>query len=131
MIMTVRKDKRISVRVPAFYLNVCTEKGINISYVCRQALFLAIKQHENMPIQGKLRSKSIAAAQFNELKRLRLREETPEFHEKICEMSYKTVLFKHFFMPRADQKELVSLAGFLDQGNFAEDVLQDVYKNEA
>lgn len=87
-----------------------------------------MKQSENIPDQGKLRSKTVAVSLFNELKRLRLREETEIIHHNLSKMVYKTALFKHFYLARASQEELLQLAAFLDQGDFAEDVLQEVYK---
>jgi hypothetical protein len=70
----------------------------------------------------------MALSLFSGIRQLRYREENDEIHEKLCNYSYKTPHFKHFFLGRAEPSEMVALGEFLDQDDFAEDVLQDIYK---
>jgi hypothetical protein len=129
--MVEKKYSRISVRVPQSWKKNCHEKGISISYVCRGALFQAMNQSEKVLNSGsKFKSKQQAAMIFNSLKPLFVRTITPEIDQKLNESSFKTSVFRDIFLMRAEPEELIVLGEFLDQGEYAEEILQEVYFND-
>jgi len=42
---------------------------------------------------------------------------------------FKTPYFKTVFLPRAQPNELILLGDFLSQGEYAEEILQEVYND--
>jgi hypothetical protein len=126
--MAEKKVQRISVRVPGSYKRTCRERSINISFVCRAALFQAIQQSEKvLSGQGKMRSKQRAAAIFNSLRAFFVRTERAEITQKITNSKYKTEVFRDCYLHLALPEELVVLGEFLEQGEYAEELLQEVY----
>lgn len=125
-----KKYSRISVRVPDSWKRACHEKGISISYCCRSALFQAINQSDPVLRAGaKLRSKQQAASLFNALRPFFVRTITPDFDKKMDDQIFKLPFFKDFFVQKAHPEELIVLGEFLDQGEYAEEILQEAYND--
>jgi len=104
------------------------ERGIEISYICRSALFQAMQQSDPVLRAGsKLKSKQQAAALWNAIQPLVVRTITPDFAEELTEKPVKTAIFRSFVMPGATPQEIIVLGEFLDQGEYAEIILQEVY----
>jgi hypothetical protein len=127
--MVEKKYQRISVRIPGSWKRTLSEKGIPISLVCRSALFQAMQQSEKvLSEQGKMRSKQHAAALFNALRPFFVRTTMSEFEERLRKNAYKTTIFRNFYLVRATEPgELTVLSEFLEQGEFAEEILAEVY----
>jgi hypothetical protein len=129
--MVEKKYSRISVRVPQSWKRTCHEKGIEISLVCRAALFQAINQTDPVLRAGaKLKSKQQAASIFNALRPFFVRTIPSDFDEKMKLQVFKTPLFKATFLPLAEPEEVIVLGEFLNQGEYAEEILQEVYSHD-
>jgi hypothetical protein len=126
--MVEKKYSRISVRVPQSWKRTCREKGISISFVCRAALFQAMQQSEKaISIQSTLRSKQQAAALYNSLKNYIVRTINPVIESELIKNHVKLYTFRDFFISRATGPDLILLAEFLGQEEYAEQVLQEIY----
>ena len=88
-----------------------------------------MNQSENVHRIGqKIRSKPQAAALFNGLAPLRVRTIDPQ-NEVIMQHSYQKMnQFRLFLSEKASPAELMILGEFLDQGEFAEEVLLEAYR---
>ena len=127
--MAEKKVERLSIRVPSSWKRRLSERGIPISIVCRTALLNAMQQSDPVLQAGsKLKTKAQAASLFNALMPLRVRTLTPEFEPDLIKKPYKSQWFRAILIPKANPQELMILGEFLDQGEFAEEVLQEVYK---
>lgn len=127
--MVEKKYSHMSFRVPSTWKKRCQELKIDISYNCRAALYRAMVQADKIhDHQGNLHSKQRAAFLFNGLKGLRVHTETDIFHRKLSELPFKSEEFKCFFLPLAESDELIALAEFLEQGECAEEILQEIYR---
>jgi hypothetical protein len=130
--MVEKKTKFISVRVPASWKRRFQERGIEASQICRSALFQALQQSDLVLNAGsKLRSKKVAAALWNGLRETVVRtipaEFEPELSKKIVKIPYfrKLLLSNESLSPN----ELVVLGDFLSQGEYAEEILSEVYNS--
>lgn len=74
-----------------------------------------------------MKSKQQAAALWNAIQPLVVRTITPDFAEELTEKPVKTAIFRSFVMPGATPQEIIVLGEFLDQGEYAEIILQEVY----
>ena len=127
--MPEKKVSRISVRVPHSWKKKFHERGIEISHVVRSALWLALNQTDPVLQAGsKLHSKSQAVSLFNALSPLRVRTLTPDFERDLAQKPIKSYWFRSLLIPKANPQELMILGEFLDQGEYAEEVLQEVYR---
>ena len=126
--MVEKKSELISVRVPGSWKRTLKERGIEISYVCRSALYQALNQTDPVLKAGaKLRSKQRAAALFNALQPILVRTFDDKNARILSELPFKIQKFREILMPGATPSELQVLGEFLDQGEYAEEILQDVY----
>lgn len=124
-----KKTKRISVRVPTSWKAKCHERGIEISHVCRSALWMALNQSDQVVKAGaKLRSKEAAAQLFNALLDIRVRTISPSGENILAQNPDKMMVFREFLSPKCNPQELIILGEFLNQGEYAEDLLREVYK---
>lgn len=123
-----KKHSRISVRVPSSWKKKFQERGVEISYICRSALFQALQQSDPvLRVGSKLHSKQQAAALWNALSALVVRTIPEEFAQELKQNPVKLPIFRALVMPGASAKELIVLGEFLDQGEYAEEILQEVY----
>lgn len=83
---------------------------------------------QNPQKTGKLRSKITAARLYNNLISFFVRTRTPEIEQKLINLPFKTMVFRDFFLQKANPQEIIILAEFLEQGEYAEEVLQDVWR---
>jgi hypothetical protein len=76
---------------------------------------------------SKTKSKQQAAMLWNSLKPFFVRTEPADLELQMRKNSFKTPTFRSIFLPRAQPTELVVLGQFLDQGEYAEEILCEVY----
>ena len=126
--MSEKKVKRISVRVPASWKTKCKQNQILISEICRSAIWAAICKCEfTLPGAAKLRSKATAARLFNALSEHRVRTSTPENEAYLVRSPVKLGVFSEILKENASADDLISLGEFMNQGEYAEEVLSEVY----
>ena len=126
--MVERKIKRISVRVPASWIRILNERNVPISHTCRAALYQQMNLTDpNSQNVGKIRSKQRAAALFHELKPAISRTLSAEHAQNLTLQPVKLPTFRQILQKNISPAELSLLAEFLDQMDFAEEILQDVY----
>lgn len=126
--MAEKKTVRISVRVPQSWKRTISERGIKTSYICRAALFQAINQTDPVLRSGaKLRSKQRAAALWSGLSSVTVRTISEDHTKILTELPFKIIEFRKIMMPACNPAELQVLGEFLEQEEYAEEVLQDVY----
>ena len=124
-----KKVKRISIRVPASWKSKCQERAIPISHICRSALWQALNASDEILKSGStIRQKGQAASLFNALLDLRVRTITPDLEDELKQKVFKTLWFRAIMIPKCSPQELMILGEFLDQGEFAEEILQGAYK---
>jgi hypothetical protein len=127
--MVEKKVSRISVRVPHSWKRKFHERGIEISTVVRSALWVALNQSDPVLLAGsKIKSKQQAVSLFNALSALRVRTITPEFEPEMRQKVFKSAWFRSILIPKSSPQELMVLGEFLDQGEYAEEVLQEAYR---
>jgi hypothetical protein len=130
----VIKLARISVRIPGSWKKSLREKGISISEITRSALRSALNQTNLPQNSGKMRSKVEAVKAFNGLSRIAVRTDNhfyPGFFEEMKDSFIKLPVFRRKVMEiryNATPDELRSLADFCEQGEYAEEILNEVYK---
>ena len=126
--MLERKDVRISVRVPRSWLKRFHDAGIEISYVARSALFQALQTSEEVNKAGsKLHSKQQAAALFNALSYIRNNVNFMQYTNELTKIPVKLPYFRMIALPICTPKELIIMGEFLDQGEYAEEILQEIF----
>ena len=76
---------------------------------------------------GKLRSKQRAASLYNALANVRVRTIDENLHQNLVINPLKLMIFREILLKKCDPGELMVLAEFLDQGQYAEEVLQDAF----
>jgi hypothetical protein len=129
--MPEKKHSRISVRINPSWKRKFQERGISISLICRSALFQALQQTDPVLRAGsKMQSKQQAAALWNALRALVVRTIPVQFELELRKQIIKTPFFRSFCLPGAMPQELIILGEFLDQGEYAEEILQTVYGSD-
>lgn len=127
--MLERKDVRISVRVPRSWLIRFKDAGIEISYVARSALFQALQTSEEVNKAGsKLHSKQQAACLFNAMAYIRNNLNFKQYEDELNKIPVKLPYFRMIAVPICSPKELIIMGEFLDQGEYAEEILQEVFR---
>ena len=127
--MSEKKTKRLSFRVPGSWQRETQSRHIPYSQICRSAVFSAIKQASNLKGTGaKMRSKEVAASLFNDLLEARVRTITPQMEPLLRQADNKMHWFREIMIEKCTGSTLISLAEFLDQGEFAEEVLNEAYR---
>lgn len=118
----------MALRVPQSWKKRCKERHLNISYICRSAIFQALQQSEPVLRAGAmLKSKQQAASLWNALQPLVVRTISDGDREFLTEISAKSTHFKVLLVNVATPQELVILGEFLDQAEYAEEILQEVF----
>ena len=126
--MVELKTESISIRIPRSWKRKFQENGIKISYVARSALFQALQQSEEVMKAGqRMHSKQMAASLFNSLAYVRNNFSFKQNEKELCIRSVKLPLFRTMMLPLCSAKELIILGEFLDQGEYAEEILQEVF----
>lgn len=126
--MPEKKTQFVHVRVPPSWKRLFLERGINASYVARAALFQALQKSDPVLQAGaRLHSKQRAAALYNSLKEFLVRTLSEKDVHLLCETIVKTACFREICLPLANAQELIILGEFLDQAEFAEEILQEIY----
>jgi len=116
------------VRVPRSWKLKFKERSIDISYVCRSALFQALQQSEPVLRAGaKLHSKQRAAALFNALNPRIVATFTDEIRHELTRIPAKLPYFRSVLSQSCTPQELSVLGEFLDQTEYAEEILQEVF----
>ena len=129
MFFLEKKVKRISVRVPSSWKSKLEANQIKISEVVRSALWLAIcKCETTSPGARKISSKEAAVRLFNELSEARVRTIGPETEKVLIKAPEKLAVFSKNMMFGCEPDDLISLGEFLNQGEYAEEVLRMVYQ---
>lgn len=129
--MPEKKTQFVHVRVPPSWKRLFLERGINASYIARAALFQALQKSDPVLQAGaRLHSKQRAAALYNALSEFLVRTKFPGFDELLAEEQVKLPYFKDFFLGKATPQEIIVLGEFLDQAEFAEEILQEIYIND-
>jgi len=126
--MVEKKVCRISVRVPQSWVKTLKERNIPISHTCRSALYQQLNQSDPvLQNTGKLRSKQRAASLYHALTPVRVRTIDGNLAQNLTVHTVKLPLFRSILMKTCDPGELSVLAEFLDQGEYAEELLQDAF----
>jgi hypothetical protein len=119
---------KVSFRIPQSWKRDINEKKLDLTAICREAVFIALQKSEKVLTEGmKSHSKLRAAQLYNSLKPFFVRTESDKIRQEIRSKSFKTLVFREYFLPRAHSDELIVLAEFLQQGQDAEEVLQEIY----
>ena len=127
--MVEKKTNRISVRIPYSWKMKLRERGIEVSYICRSALFQALQQSDEVMKAGaKLHSKQQAAALFNSLVYIRSNYTFKQNEPELILKSVKLPFFRTLIQPLCTAKELIILGEFLDQNEYAEEILQEAFR---
>lgn len=126
--MLEKNTERISIRVPGKWKRELSERKIKIAPYVRSVLFRLLQTSDQV-LQKRpgSRSKLQAAQIYNSLNEFFVRTKSADFDRKIRESSFKTPVFRAEFLPKAQPDELIVLAEFLAQEEFAEEMLQEVY----
>lgn len=74
-----------------------------------------------------MKSKAMAASLYNSLRPFFVRTDTPATEVLMKQNSWKVGVFREIFLPKATPEELIVLGQFLDQDEFAEEILREVY----
>lgn len=126
-----KNSERISVRVPGRWKSELAARKIKIAPVVRSVIFNLLQTSDqvlkNRPVT---KSKSQAASIYNSLNEFFVRTKSSDFEgfeAKMFAAGFKIPVFRTFYLPRAQPEELVVLARFLAQEEFAEEILNDVY----
>ena len=124
-----KKVKRISVRVPSSWKSRLEQADIKISEVVRSALWMALCKCEiDSPGARKITSKEAAARLFNALSQARVRTIGTETEKVLIKVPDKLVTFSHNLRYGCEPDELISLGEFMNQGEYAKEILREVYK---
>ena len=124
-----KKVKRISVRVPSSWKSRLEQSDIKISEVVRSALWMALCKCEiDSPGARKITSKEAAARLFNALSEVRVRTIKPVHEELLINQPLKLRIFALEIMNFCNPDELISLGEFMNQGEYAEEILREVYR---
>jgi len=123
-----KKQARISVRVPQNWIKTLRERHIPISHTCRAALYQQMNQSDPVLQNiGKLRSKQRAASLYYALSNIRVRTIDTQTAQNLAINPVKLGIFREILLKKCDPGELMVLAEFLDQGEYAEQILQDAF----
>jgi hypothetical protein len=126
--MPEKKTSFVHVRVPPSWKIKFLERGINASYIARSALFQALQTSDPVLQAGsRLHSKQRAAMLYNSLSEFFVRTKFDGFDAKLAEEQVKLPYFKDFFLGKANPQEIIILGEFLEQGEYAEEILQEIY----
>lgn len=126
-----KKVKRISVRVPASWKSRLEQAEVKISEVVRSALWMALCKCEiDSPGARKITSKEAAARLFNALSQARVRTVGPEIEKLLIRSPDKLVVFSQNLRYGCEPDELISLGEFMNQGEYAEEILREVYVHD-
>jgi len=119
---------RISIRVPSRWKSELATRKIKIAPYVRSVIFNLLQTSDqvlkNRPVT---KSKTQAAAIYNSLNEFFVRTKSASFDEKITAAAFKTPVFRAEFLPKAQPEELIEVARFLSQEEFAEEILYEVY----
>jgi hypothetical protein len=127
-----KKVKRISVRVPSSWKSRLEQADIKISEVVRSALWMALCKCEiDSPGARKITSKEAAARLFNALSEVRVRTITPDSEKMLINFSDKLAIFSTILLRNAHPEDLIALGEFMNQGEYAEEILREVYRNDS
>lgn len=130
--MQEKNTERISIRVPGKWKRELYQRKIKIAPYVRSTLFQLLQTSdqvlEKRPVT---KSKLHAAKIYNSLNEFFVRTKSADFDRKMAESTFKTPVFRAEFLPKAQPEELSLLAEFLAQEEYAEDVLTDVFNEEA
>lgn len=130
--MPEKKTSFVHVRVPPSWKRIFLERGINASYIARSALFQALQKSDPVLQAGaRLHSKQRAAALYNALSEFFVRTKSPEIDVEIAKSPVKLPVFRKLFLLQANAQEIIILGEFIDQAEFAEEVLQEIYIDES
>ena len=124
-----KKVKRISVRVPSSWKSRLEQADIKISEVVRSALWMALCKCEiDSPGARKITSKEAAARLFNALSQARVRTIDKTAESALINVPDKLGLFSHFIKQDTYPDDLIALGEFMNQGEYAEEILREAYK---
>ena len=122
------KVKRISVRVPQMWIKTLRERRIPISHTCRSALYQQMNQTDPVLQNiGKLRSKQRAASLYHSLQQICVCTIDTQNTQILSVNPIKLGIFREILIKKCNPGELMILGEFLDQGEYAEMILQDAY----
>lgn len=100
-----------------------------MSYISRSALFQTLQTSPEVNKAGsKLHSKQQAASLFNSLLYIRSNLNFRENEEELIKIPVKLQFFRKIVVQICSPKELIVLGEFLDQGEYAEEILQEVFR---
>ena len=124
--MQEKNSERISIRVPGAWKRELYARKIKIAPYVRSVVFQLLQTSDQVlakrPI---LKSKSHAIEIYISLHDFFVRTKSADFDRKLKESTFKTPVFRAEFLPKAQPEELIALAEFLSQEEFAENVLEE------
>jgi hypothetical protein len=120
---------RISIRVPERWKREFADRKIKIAPLVRSFLYRTLQTSDKV-VEKRTddRSKLRAASLYNGLTEFFVRTKSVDFDSKITAAAFKTPVFRAEFLPKAQPEELAIIAEFLGQDEFAEEILQEVFK---
>jgi len=129
--MQEKNSDRISIRVPSRWKRELAERKIKIAPYVRSVLFQLIQTSDQI-LKNRPVAKSKVQAQeiYNSLNVFFVRTKSDSFDERMTLATFKTPVFRAEFLPRAQPEELIQLARFLAQEEYAESVLEETFGSE-
>ena len=130
--MQEKNTERISIRIPGKWKREFYERKIKIAPHVRSTLFRLLQTSDKV-IEKRpgTKSKQKAAILYNSLVEFFVRTKSADFDTKMRESSFKIPVFRAEFLPKAQPEELIVLAEFLGQEEFAEEILTEMYDEES
>ncbi|MCK9437353.1 MAG: hypothetical protein M0Q12_09115 [Synergistaceae bacterium] len=126
--MLEKNTDRISIRVPSRWKSELARRKIKIAPYVRSVIFRLLETSDQvLANRPQTKSKQQAAKLYNQLNEFFVRTKSSNFDQKMVETPFKTPIFRAEYLPKAQPEELIQLAEFLGQEEFAEQILQDIY----